>query len=193
MYRNENWVCKNKQQVADFFEVGMPQVGRWTKDGMPGAQGDYYLPEIFKWLFPKNERGQLRTAYADLRGGKKKREADIRLREAEASLKEIDLFNKQRSLFAKDQVHEVLGVWAAAFRQLGETLEKQWGREALLAFDAALDTAEAGAQKLFDDYDIRIAAREHAERLESLLDGQPEGAGDPGGEEGEEAADADAD
>lgn len=49
--RRADWVCRTLQEVADFFRVERSTVHDWSRKGMPGTKGNWYMPECVHWYF----------------------------------------------------------------------------------------------------------------------------------------------
>lgn len=78
-----------------------------------------------------------------------------RYRLAKAALAELDLAERQKTLLPADTVRDSVNAIALAFRQAGETLQRQFGVEAHAILESAVSEAEAQINDMFgsDEHD----------------------------------------
>lgn len=126
--------------------------------GMPGAPQNWCVEDAQKWV-----DGNIRHRGENApRAGKPKREVDPlldgpsspaleRYRKFRASMAFLELKQRRGQLLPRDQVHELLVRLAALIRGAGEALQRQFGEDARLLLEEALNDADAVIDRFIHD------------------------------------------
>jgi len=142
--------AKTRDEVAQYFGVGLRTVAGWLAAGCPGAAGAYNLHEIHAW---RDAQRNTKTDQADPLLAGSASPALEKYRQERAKLARLDRLERERSLLPREEVHELLGQIARVIRAAGQSLQRTYGLEAQNTLDEALDEAD----RLIDT----LAAREN--------------------------------
>src|SRR4029079_4925511 len=94
---------------------------------------------------------RLRDPDDDMMFGDSNSPALERFREERAAIAKLDRLERERSLVPRDEVRDGLGRIAARLKAVGESLERQYGHEALEMLMEALDDVERDIERSFGD------------------------------------------
>lgn len=138
--------------LAEAMGVTRPTIYEWQRaPGFPAAvDGVFHVRHVCEWRCgrengrtkPKQSEEDAMLADADSPGLE-------RYRLAKAQLAEMDLAEREKTLLPADTVREGVMAIAMAFRQAGETLQRQFGPEAHAILEGAVLEAESQINDIF--------------------------------------------
>lgn len=131
------------QEVASIFSVSAAAVTKWSRDGCPRKGAHYNFPDVLQWRIEKLTvpKGMDPMLAGD------NTPALERYRYAAAQLKEIDVAERQGVVIPLDDMREILGQFAIILKGVGETLGKNFGKEAQQIVNEGVDEFQAGLEK----------------------------------------------
>lgn len=133
-------------------------VREYIAAGMPGAPKNWCVEDAQAWVddnirhrgekAPRSDRAK-RVADPMLDGPSSP--ALERYRKFRASIAFLELCERRRQLLPRDKVHELLVRVAALIRKAGEALQRQFGEDARLLLEEALNDADADIDRFIHD------------------------------------------
>ena len=123
--------------------------------GIPFGGRTIHLPKVVRALhdFLAANARRLAEEDDDLLNATVSSPALERYREERALIARLDRLEREQALVPRDDVREGLGRIAAILRSAGETLQRQFGNDAVEILDEALSDAEREIESLFGSTD----------------------------------------
>jgi hypothetical protein len=147
----KRWIVRSLNDVAAFFRSPRQSIQNWRRDGMPGAKGEWSLPDITAWRMEKLRRGEAAWTTGDS-------PALEEYRRERAKLARLERLERERQLVRREVIHQHLTRFASIIRQLGEQLQKAYGADAGEMLMDAMDDAERELAAISDCNDDGIPA-----------------------------------